>query len=141
MKVQIILFLTFLCVISGCRKNRNHPVPSVATDITIDINLPTYSDLQGVGGWTYVNGGSRGIIVYRRAENDFIAFDRHAPSDPNGTCEKALYPTKDNFLILKDSCNDATFSLYDGAPVSNSEFGLRLFQTAWNGSNQVRIFN
>ncbi|MBU2019353.1 MAG: hypothetical protein KJ941_06890 [Bacteroidetes bacterium] len=141
MKVLIILFSLFIIISTACRKNKNHPVPSVATDVTIDINLPSYNALTGVGGWTYVNGGSRGLIVYRRAENDFIAFDRHSPSDPKGECDQPLYPTKENFLVLRDSCNEATFSLYDGSPISNSEFGLRLFQTAWNGSNLLRIFN
>jgi hypothetical protein len=140
-KIQIILSLFILLALGACRKNKNHPVPLVPTDVTIDINLPSYNALTGVGGWAYVNGGSRGIIVYRRAESDFVAFDRHSPADPNGSCPQALYPDADNFLQLIDSCNNAVFSLYDGAPVSNSEFGLRLFQASWNGSNLLRIFN
>lgn len=141
MKIRIILWMAVFFVFVGCRKNKNHPVPSVATDITIDINLPSYNALVGVGGWTYVTGGSRGIIVYRRSDADFIAFDRHSPADPSGTCPEPLYPSQDNFLQLIDSCNDAIFSLYDGSPIKNSEFGLRQFQTAWNGSNLLRIFN
>lgn len=141
MKLRIILSFLLLVAIAACRKNKNHPVPSVAMDATIDINLPSYNALTGVGGWCYVVGGSRGVIVYRRAENDFIAFDRHSPADPDGTCPEPLYPSKDNFLTLIDSCNNATFSLYDGSAISNSDFGLRLFQTSWNGSNLLRIYN
>jgi|TARA_R110000737_G_scaffold353495_1_gene406163 hypothetical protein len=141
MKVRIILpFLVFFLV-WGCRKNKYHPVPNIATDITIDINLPSYIALTGVSGWAYVNGGSRGIIVFRRSPDEFIAFDRHSPADPNGTCERPLTPDTDNFLTLVDSCNNATFSLYDGSPQSNSEFGLRAFQTSFNGSSALRIFN
>jgi hypothetical protein len=141
MKVRIILtFLVFLLLWS-CKKTKYHPVPSIATDITIDINLPSYIALTGVSGWAYVNGGSRGIIVFRRGTDEFIAFDRHSPADPEGSCEVPLTPDPDNFLTLVDSCNNATFSLYDGAPQSNSEFGLRQFQTSWNGGSSLRIFN
>lgn len=141
MKVRIILPILVLFVFLGCRKKKFHPVPNVPTDITIDINLPSYNALTGVSGWTYVNGGSRGIIVFRRSTDQFLAFDRHSPADPDGTCPEPLSPDPDNFLTLVDSCNNATFSLYDGSPISNSEFGLRAFQTSWDGNSSLRIFN
>ena len=130
--------MTFLF---GCGKNRQNPVPNIPLDITIDINLPSYNALQGVGSYSYVTGGSRGIIVYRKSLGEFVAFDRHSPADPNGTCPQPLYPDNANFLQLKDSCNNATFSLYDGSPISNSEFGLRQYATQFNGTNLLRIYN
>ncbi|NBW83641.1 hypothetical protein EBR21_18000, partial [bacterium] len=82
-----------LCVLVG---TYFHPVPFVPVDITIDIQLPSYSDLQGVGGWTYLNGGSKGIIVYRKGIDEFVAFDRHSPADVNGSCPLPLYPDEQN---------------------------------------------
>lgn len=128
-------------MLSACAKNNNHPVPNIPFDVTVNITLPSYSDLLGVSGWAYVNGGSKGIIVYRRGIDDFIAFDRHSPADPEGNCATPLTPDDDNFLLLLDECNDASFSLYDGAPVTGSEFGLRQYQVSWNGSETLRIFN
>lgn len=110
-------------------------------DVTIDIQLPSYSNLQGVGGWTYLNGGSKGIIIYRRGIDDFVAFDRHSPADPDGTCQFPLFPEDQNFLQLKDTCNNAVFSLYDGSPVSNCVYGLRQYATQFNGNNLLRIYN
>lgn len=142
MKILNIFILLLFFIASGCKKNNNeHPVPSYSFDITINIDLPSYSQLVGVGGYAYVSGGSRGIIVYRRAIDDFVAFDRHSPKDPNGTCSEALTPDVDNFLQLNDICSDATFSLYDGSSISGSEFGLRQYQTVWNGTNMLRIYN
>jgi hypothetical protein len=126
---------------SSCRKNNNNPVPSIPFDMTIDINLPSYSSLIGVGGWTYVAGGSRGIIIYRRAIDEFVAFDRHSPADQEGICSQPLTPDSSNFLQLNDSCSGAKFSLYDGSPISGSEYGLRQYQTVYNGSNLLRIYN
>ena len=141
MKVRFILMIMGLLVLSGCNKNEQHPVPSIPFDITIDFSLPTYSNLIGVSGWAYVNVGSKGIIVYRRGIDDFVAFDRHSPADPAGTCSTPLYPDSSNYLQLNDDCNSATFPLYDGSPMSNSDWGLRQYATQWNGNNTLRIYN
>lgn len=142
MKLQFILsFLILGSLFGACNKNKLHPVPNIPFDITIDITLPSYSGLVGVGGWTYVSGGSRGIIVYRRAIDEFIAFDRHSPEDPDALCGMPLYPDNDNFLQLIDSCSTARYSLYDGSAITGSEFGLRQYQTIYNGSNNLRIYN
>lgn len=142
MKVRFILFLLVFVSMTGCTKNDQHPVPSYPFDFTIDISLPSYSPLMGVSGWAYVNGGSRGIIVYRRGIDEFIAFDRHSPADEIGSpCDQPLVPDDNNFLQLNDTCNNATFSLYDGSPISNSAYGLRQYQTMWDGNHGLRIFN
>ncbi len=141
MKTFILSFISILLISSKCHKNQNDIIPNIPFDITIDLNLPSYNELTGVGGWAYVNGGSRGIIVYRRAIDEFIAFDRHSPADPAGTCFLPLFPDATNFLVLKDTCNNATFSLYDGSPMTNSEYGLRQYATQFNGSNLLRIYN
>jgi hypothetical protein len=141
--MKIILFFVTLTAlfVTGCNKNKIHPVPDIPFDMTIDINLPSYNALIGVGSYAYVNGGSRGIIVYRRNIDEFVAFDRHSPVDLDGTCPEPLYPDPDNFLMLIDSCGPAKFSLFDGSPVEGSEFGLRQYQTIYNGTNLLRIYN
>jgi len=141
MNIRFISILLLLFVFLGCRKNNINPVPNIPFDITIDINLPSYSALTGVGGWCYVNGGSRGIIVYRRTIDEFIAFDRHSPEDAEGICPSHLFPDADNFLQLNDTCNNATFSLYDGMPISNSNYGLRQYVCLFDGNSMLRIYN
>jgi hypothetical protein len=141
MKIQLILILIMAFMLLGCDKNSAHPVPNIPFDFSINLTLPGYSNLNGVSGWCYVNGGSRGIIVYRRGINDFVAFDRHSPTDINGDCPGALFPDVDNYLELNDTCYNSTFSLYDGSPISGSNYGLRAYQTAWNGNESLRIYN
>jgi hypothetical protein len=141
MKIQFILIFVLASMFFGCNKNSAHPVPSIPFDFSINLTLPSYSALNGVSGWCYVTGGSRGIIVYRRGIDDFVAFDRHSPADVNGDCPGPLFPDDDNYLQLNDTCYNATFSLYDGSPISGSEYGLRAYQTAWNGNESLRIYN
>jgi hypothetical protein len=141
MKLRVFALSILIFSFISCKKNTNNPVPSIPFDITIDINLPSYNSLIGVGGWSFLNGGSRGIIVYRRSVDVFVAFDRHSPVDPEGICKTPLTPDTSNFLQLNDFCSGARFSLYDGSPISGSDFGLRQYQTAYAGGNLVRIYN
>ncbi|MFM7466912.1 MAG: hypothetical protein ACKO2O_03300, partial [Crocinitomicaceae bacterium] len=61
---RVFLLLITLLVFSGCFKNQQNPVPNFPFDVVIDINLPSYNSLAGVGGWCYIEGyGSRGLIV------------------------------------------------------------------------------
>lgn len=140
MKIRFFLFAALLFVFS-CNKNKNHPVPSIPFDITINISLPSYSDLQGVGSWAYVSGGAKGIIVYRKSFDQFVAFDRQSPADGGADCATPLTPDTSNFLQLNDVCSGARFSLYDGSPMSGSDFGLRQYQVVWDGNFMVRIYN
>lgn len=139
-KLQIFLIFT-LFLFAGCKKNNQHPVPSIAFDFQIDMTLPSYSPLNGVGGWCYVNGGIKGIVVYRKSYDDFVAWERQSPEDEAGTCESGLVTNADNFLQLDDPCSNAQFSLYDGSPLANSEWGLRGYLIQWDGSNILRISN
>ena len=141
MKLRFILFFSICMLAVACSKNAQHPVPSIPFDLTINLTLPSYSDLNGVGGYAFVAGGSKGIIVYRRSIDEFVAFDRHSPADLDGSCATPLTPDTNNFLVLNDICNEAQFSLYDGSAISGSEFGLRQYQTIWNGSESLRIYN
>ena len=145
MKLRIIIILTLFWLTSACNRNNRHPVPYFQFDVTINLNLPSYSSLMGVGGWAYLaKEGSRGIIIYRSSSNQFVALDRHSPADEAGNCPSPLYPDADNFFILRDDCNDAFFSLLDGSPWTDSqytEWGLRSYQTFYDGGTGLRIYN
>jgi hypothetical protein len=142
--MKIIGLLCFFFMAPSCEKNRLHPVPFFQFDVVINLTLPTYQPLMGVGGWAYVAGaGSKGLIVYRRSVQEFVAFDRHSPADPEGICESPLQTNEDNFLVLDDPCSDAQFSLFDGSIISGDvEWGLRAYFAEVNAQqDRLRIYN
>lgn len=145
MKVHKIIVLIALFFIFSCTTNRRHPVPYFSFDTMIDLNLPSYSNLQGIGGWAYVpvaELGSKGVIVYRQSQNYFVAFDRTSPADGGLDCPTGLEVDEENYLILNDPCSDAQFSLFDGSPIDgSSKYGLRAYETEFNGDSRVRIYN
>jgi hypothetical protein len=141
MKIRYFFCLAFCFIFSSCNKNKNqHPVPSIPLDISININLPSYINLTGVGGYAFVSGGSKGIIVYRKSIDEFVAFDRHSPNDIDGVC-LPLEPDSSNYLMLLDACSEGVYSLLDGSPISNSDWGLRQYQCLWDGNTYLRIRN
>lgn len=139
--VKLQIFLLLFVLLGACKKHKQHPVPNIAFDFQIDLTLPSYSALNGVGGWCYVTGGLKGILVYRKSYDVFVAWERQSPEDPEGACSSGLIPNEDNFLQLDDPCSEAQFSMYDGSPIANSEWGLRGYQAQWDGSNILRISN
>ncbi len=139
--IRIFSVLVILFLFSCKKSTANNPVPNIPFDVTIHLELPSYISLQGVGGACYYdNCGAQGIVIYRKSMDEFIAFDRQSPASPT-KCSYPLTMDVKNMLQLNDSCTGAKFSLYDGSIVSGSTFGLRQYQTSWNGSNLLRVFN
>lgn len=143
MNTRNILIIFLFLTLFGCSKNGQHPVPYYSFDANVNLTLPSYIDLQGVGGWAYVSGiGSKGVIVYRQSMQNFVAFDRHSPADEGFDCETGLTPDSNNFLILNDPCSNAQFSLYDGSIIGgDTEWGLRAYEVEYYGGQYIRIFN
>lgn len=73
------------------------------------------SALNSPGGAVVISGhGVAGIIIYRRADNVFVAYDRCSSVNPQNKCAVTL----DNpNLTVTDPCSGAKFSLFDGTPV------------------------
>lgn len=140
-KIFLILFL--FGIIVACKKNRDQPVPYFSFDTTINLDLPSYSNLKGVSGWAYVpNVGSKGVVVYRKSVTEFVAFDRQSTVKGGIDCKSGLKVNSDNYLLLDDPCSSAQYSLYDGSVVKGgAKWGLRKYATEFNGSNILRIYN
>jgi hypothetical protein len=142
--IKVLGIICLFFIAPSCEKNRLHPVPHFQFDVVINLNLPSYQSLMGVGGWAYVTGaGSKGIVVYRRSVQEFVAFDRHSPADPEGSCDTPLTTNEDNFLVLDDPCSDAQFSLFDGSIISGDvDWGLRAYWAEVNPQqDRLRIYN
>ena len=141
-KTMIILSIGML-VLSGssCKKDQDDRVPNVPVDIELSLNNPSFIGLSVVGGWVYISGGSRGIIVYRNAPEEFVALDRHCPYEViNGD---RVHVTDSNILASDTTNCGSTFVLTDGSITEGpASFPLTRYQSTFNGStNQLRIFN
>jgi nitrite reductase/ring-hydroxylating ferredoxin subunit len=90
-------------------------VPDVPVNFHASLNDPRLNALNGAGGAVSLNGyGVAGIIIYRRADNAYMAYDRCSTVNPEQKCAVVI---DDPNLTATDPCSGAKYSLYDGAPV------------------------
>jgi len=133
----ILLFAGIISVIS-CKKD-NETVPNVSVNIVISTTDPSYSNLNAVGGWLYLIGGSRGIIVYRYSIDEFMAYDRHCTYEPKETC--AVVEVDQSGIIAEDSCCGSKFLLTDGSVIDGpASILLKTYRTFFDGNN-LSIYN
>ena len=137
-KIQSGVLLLFVALTTvGCRDN-NNAIPLVAVDREINITLPSYSSLSVVGGWAYVTGGSKGLLIYRRTLDQFVAYDRHVPYDVDLGC---IVEVDQNNVECVDPCSQSRFSLYDGSPLDGpATFPLKQYSATFNGTI-VHVYN
>lgn len=135
MKKSIFIILVIaIALFSSCSKNNNNSnIPYVQVNFDIYPANPLYINLNVDGGWIYVNGGSRGIIIYRMSQGEYYAYDRHCTYQPQNSCGKVKMDT-DNITLL-DTCCGSKFIVVDGS-VINGPAGLPLkrYQTFFDGT-------
>ena len=137
------LLMSLLLTIFSCNnKNVESPIPSIPFDITLNLSLPLYSDLQHpLGGIVFVNGGSKGIAIIRISEDQFAVFDRHCPYKMEEGC--AVIEDPDNIAVLIDSdCCSSRFSMVNNGLPNNGPAitGLKSYKYTYNGA-VLRIYN
>lgn len=129
--VSILLFL-------GCNKDNNSTIPLVAVDLYLNLSNPEFIHLKVDNGWTYVSGGSRGIIVYR-TNGQYKAFDRHCTFNPSSSC--GLVSVDVTNITGKDDCCGSKFLMSNGqvtqGPATQT---LKEYNTSFDGT-VLRIYN
>jgi nitrite reductase/ring-hydroxylating ferredoxin subunit len=89
-------------------------VPNVAVNFQANVNDPRLSILHSPGGAIIVSGGVAGIIIYRRSDMSYAAYDACSSYMPQNRCAVTL---DGNSLTCTDPCSGSKFLLSDGTPV------------------------
>lgn len=136
MKTNAAIFgvaLLILPMFSNCSKNNpNDVIPNVYVDVTININEPSSFDLQPIGGWIYVAGGSKGLIVYRANIDEFNCYDRHSTYNADQFCRVDV---DSNGFKMTDPCSASEFSIYDGSVIQGpANISLKRYPTTFDGT-------
>ena len=144
------LFLLFSFVLlTACSGNSvDNPncrfLLNVGVNLTINLSLPQYSQLEFAGNAVYIaNYGNGGIIVASLGNNQYFAWDASDPNHtPNGCVLKA------SGVNATCECSDKnTYSLINGQPLGhllpNGDIepdsgllcGLKFYRVEQNGDN------
>ena len=124
----------------SCNKTVEHPnIPNVAVNIQMDISSTMYVELSTIGGWVYITGGYKGIVVYRVSPDEFVAYDRACPYNPTLPCERITMDPSG--ITLTDSCCSSNFSVLDGSIIHGpATIPLKRYNTQFDGQI-LRIWN
>jgi nitrite reductase/ring-hydroxylating ferredoxin subunit len=141
MKFKVFFLLTIILISNfNCKKenqNQQLGIPYVNVDQYVLLNNPTSLSLNPVGGWIYLNAGSRGIVLYHRTFDEYIAFDRHCTWEPEKSCGQVSVDTSTN-VFLNCACCTSKFSLIDGSTI-NGPASRSLLQYKAQLSNQFTL--
>jgi nitrite reductase/ring-hydroxylating ferredoxin subunit len=133
--IIVIVSLTYSC------KNKNDAIPDVYVNIEIDLNNPDFYPLQSVGNYVYVTGGVKGIIVYRKSFDEFIALERTCPHDPD--IGRVFVNESTHSAIDTIGCGSEFSLLVDGMVTEGpSKFPLKLYHAVYyENMNILQITN
>ncbi len=133
------LFLPGLIFLLACDPAiEESGIPNVAVNVEINLRAIDSAPLQLIGGYIYVDGGVRGIIVRRESQNEYSAFERNCPYRPQDAC--AIVEMNDTGFYMEDLCCGSTFDLSGFPTAGPAAFPMKKYRTTLSG-DFLYIFN
>lgn len=133
------LYILLLFAILGSCRNDTPELPDILIDEVVYLDNPSNLKLQSPGGWAYIPGGIRGIIVYRVTDTKFKAYERSCPHLSPNDC---TYLDVENDIKVICRCDKTEFLLVTGEPLNGAPVGLKEYRTYYNPEFQtVNIYN
>lgn len=131
-KLVWVLFFGIWCLSSCESSDPQDQIPAAIVNETINITNQQYQNLQFIGGHVNIEGGVRGIIIYRASSNEYRAFERNCSFEPLNSC--ARVEVDGSSLFLTDPCCSSTFD-FQGFPTGGpASLPLRKYLTLLDGN-------
>ena len=116
---------------SSCEQN-NQNIPYFPVNFDLNLNLPAYTSLNYPGEHLIVQGGSKGIILYRYTIDEFIVLDRHSTFDVSMNC-KVVVESDGITLSDENECSESKWLIIDGSVMQGpATLPLHRYRTSWN---------
>lgn len=138
---KIILFLLFLSVLPGCDKDdvrfRNPYLPDYNFSITINLDLPSYSQLNFPSNPVrifQVGIGINGLIVMNTGSG-FVAWEATCPNQPITECSILEL----NGINALCPCDNIEYSLFNG--IGPAQYPLKQYRVEALSPTLIRVYN
>ncbi|MBQ5856383.1 MAG: hypothetical protein IIW55_03645 [Bacteroidales bacterium] len=140
---KFLVILVFFLGFNSCIDTPYNPnTPDVYINFEIYPNSTFYPELNTVSGCLefYAPWPSRGIIIYRYSQDEFKAYERQSPNEPNYCGENSKLIVEFPFVV--DTCLDIKYSILDGSIFTPNYMGYPLieYRTQYDG-HTLRVFN
>ncbi|OFY66309.1 MAG: hypothetical protein A3H98_02825 [Bacteroidetes bacterium RIFCSPLOWO2_02_FULL_36_8] len=123
--------------VTSCKKDEN-PTPSVNINFDIIVTNIEYKELWNDGGFVYVTGGVKGIIIYRRNEDEYLAIERNCTYKPQDSCAIAEVDASKQYMNCK--CCASRFAWDTSVMKGPATIPLRQYGTKLDG-NRLYVYN
>jgi len=132
------LLIVFVSVLISCSdngvSNKNPNIPSYPVNLTVDMNLPAYSNLKFPSNAVIVpNYGAKGIIIFNTGSG-YNAFDAACPNQAVTSCIAMTI----NGINAVCSCDKTEYSLFTG--LGGKEYPLKQYRVEVSGS-VIHVYN
>lgn len=128
-----IIFLVVIAFMISCKnENSNEGIPYVPVTISINLLDPNFQELKVNGGYVYVTGGVKGILVYRESSGSYLAFERSCTYLPNSDCARISMDSSQLFLV--DTCCSSQFTLEGNVLTGVAPYALKQYTTNLDGT-------
>ncbi|MFH6995229.1 Rieske (2Fe-2S) protein [Flavobacterium sp. FlaQc-48] len=132
------VLIVFVSVLFSCSdngiSNKNPYIPSYAVNLSVDMNLPAYSNLKFVSNGVIVpNYGAKGIIIFN-AGSGYNAFDAACPNQAITSCNAMTL----NGINAVCSCDKTEYSLFTG--LGGKEYPLKQYRVEVSGT-VIHVYN
>jgi tRNA threonylcarbamoyladenosine biosynthesis protein TsaB len=131
-KMMPLLVACFFLFLQADCNNNTQFIPYVPVNFDINLNLPAYNSLNFPGEHLLLEGGSRGIIIYRYTLDQFVVLDRHATYDVELGCTVSV---EDDGVTISDhnECSQSSWLILDGSVLEGpATMPLHRYRTTYN---------
>lgn len=116
-----------LALVSCESDNWLDPIPYVLVDTTINLSNQEYHALQLDGGYVEIQGGWKGIIIYRENATTYKAFEKASPHRTGEACAE-IFVDQSRFFMF-EGCDNSIYD-FDGNPSGGvAQIPLRQYAT------------
>lgn len=139
-KYLLLLLLLGFSNFFSC-KNEQDKIPYVYVYIKKSLHDPELSTLNAIGNAVNVTGGVKGVIIYRKTLDTFLAYEQACPYDPD--CGRVSID-KTGTKVIDNVCCKSEFSLIlDGAVLkAPATLPLKQYQVYYNpNTEEITISN
>ena len=127
------LSIILLIVMVSCNlDNGQGAIPYVPVNISLNLQNVDFQPLSIDGGFVYVTGGVKGILVYRENSASYLAFERSCTYEPNSDCARIRMDS--SLLFMIDTCCSSQFNLEGNVLSGVAPYALRQYSSSLNGT-------
>lgn len=149
MKKSLFIILSLaIGILACCKKNRaTELIPTGPVNLTIDLNLPSYTRLRYPGEFIFLDGGIKGVLLVHDFDDKWYAFERTCAFEPLNLCSTLQIDTQGlaircGEIINKayQKCCDSKYT-YAGFPTNGPAQGPLARYNVSRLGNVVSIYN